>query len=53
MPDDDQYLLTQVADYLLPVSVGTGADIAANSTLLWMPVDYQARCSICRGQGQS
>ena len=43
MPDDDDYPLTQVADYVLPVTSTSNADIAPGSTLLWAVVDNQAR----------
>ena len=41
MPDDD-YLLTQVAYYLLPVVICVTADIAPGSTPLWMVVSTEA-----------
>ena len=41
MPDDNDYALTPVAEYLLPVGTSASADIAQGSTLFWMVVNNQ------------
>ena len=41
MPADDDYALTLVAEYLLPINSATSMDIAPGSTLLWMVASNQ------------
>jgi hypothetical protein len=43
MPSDGSYALQQVAAFFLPVTGGTGPDIAPGSTILWMAVNNKAR----------